>query len=65
MIQLLYNKHIGPLVGGGDNGIRFQNPNKVYLQDAFKTNTADDSLQYATLTLDHSAQSRNNQIDGI
>ena len=36
MIQLLSNKHMGPLVGSGDNCIRFQNSNKVYLQDAFK-----------------------------
>jgi hypothetical protein len=36
MIQLLSNKHMGPLIGVGDNYNRFQNSNKVYLQDAFK-----------------------------
>jgi hypothetical protein len=65
MIQLLSNKHMGPLDEGGDNRFRFQNSNKVYPQDAFKTNTTDDSLQYAALTLDHNVQSRNNPIDGI
>jgi hypothetical protein len=65
MIQLLSNKHMGPLVGGGDNSFRFQISNKVYLQDPFKTNTTDDSFQYAALTLDHNAQSRDNPIDAI